>query len=112
MEMKERNLAGLTRYPFCIATIEYSATGEGVTHCLLAQRAQSLEAFKKWVAEQVGEFLPIGATWFVNQLPPADDGILRLLASASVRERWTRILNGETESGTYTFRAQQHTNFG
>ena len=73
---------------------------------------------QKQNTQSVQDFLESDIDWLAElsqlsqRLPPADDVTLRLLASASVRELWMSILNGEAESGIYTFRAEQYINYG
>lgn len=107
---KEENLVSLNNYPFFIATGSYFATGEGQTYWLLASRAKSLDEFRGWVMGKVDAYFVSGFEFYINELPPKEDPALTVLASKFVLKLWADILDGEIESGHYTFYAEQHVN--
>lgn len=107
---KEENLARLQKQPFFIATIDYYATGEGVTRFLLAKRAESETAFRAWATGKTSSYWMIGATVYINQLPPKNDPVLVSLGSKFLVKHWADIIDGETESGAYYYFAEFHMN--
>jgi hypothetical protein len=107
---KEENLKSLQAYPFFIATVDYFATGEGQSYWLAARRAASLEEFRGWLTGKVDTYFVQGAEFFVNELPPKNNPPLVILGSKFIIKLWADIIDGETESGYYSFFAEQHMN--
>lgn len=108
---KEENLASLERHPFFIATIDYFATGEGMTLEVIAGRAENEEIFKQKVADNSmgGSFYAMCARIYKNEIPEGCY-IFDNLVSDSMKKRLQSYVSGETETGYFLYRASSYQN--
>lgn len=109
---EEENKASLEKTPFFIGTIEYFATGEGMTQEVIACRAADEEEFKDQLAKTSvgGAWYASGASIYKNQIPE-EDRIYQLLVSDRISKYFSNIISGRSESGYMNFHTSMYQNF-
>ena len=104
---KKENLASLEDYPLFIATVDYFATGEGMSRYIDIRRAKSLNDFID--ESQIDGYFLRGAKIYKNELP-LKDSTYKFLISKRMHLLLEQIVTGERDTGNFHFYTNYHQN--
>lgn len=97
---------------FFVATCEYLATGEGLTHYIVAGQAEDKESFfKNVVVPKMGVYFAQGADVYSSWIELANDPIHGAFVSDKIKNMWKEYFEKGTGAGAYEFFLEYHVNY-